>query len=151
MASWRAPGSISEAPGLDFGGSGLDFPRFWPSQAMPEGISGWQTLRHRRVLHHWEIRGREVAEILPSHTASASNACASASWQRWARIHEVGGRRCPPPGGFQWNCFKIEKNLVRVWSGCGLQSLLKLKIFKNGVLEASRLDFGGPGPRFWRV
>ena len=22
---------------------------------------------------------------------------------------------------------------------------------KNGVLEGSRLDFGGPGPRFWRV
>ena len=25
MASWRAPGSILEAPGLDFGGSGDDF------------------------------------------------------------------------------------------------------------------------------
>ena len=23
--------------------------------------------------------------------------------------------------------------------------------FKNGVLEGSRLDFGSPGPRFWRV
>ena len=23
--------------------------------------------------------------------------------------------------------------------------------FKNGVLEASGLEFGGPGPRFWRV
>ena len=50
-----------------------------------------------------------------------------------------------------WNWLKIEKNLVWVWSGCGLQSLLKLKIFKNGVLEASGLDFGGPGPRFWRL
>ena len=28
---------------------------------------------------------------------------------------------------------------------------LKLNIFKNGVLEGSRLDFGGPRPRFWRV
>ena len=28
---------------------------------------------------------------------------------------------------------------------------LKLNIFKNGVLEGSRLDFGGPGARFWRV
>ena len=25
MASWRPPGSILEAPGLDFGGSGDDF------------------------------------------------------------------------------------------------------------------------------
>ena len=25
MASWRAPGSILEAPGLDFGGSWVDF------------------------------------------------------------------------------------------------------------------------------
>ena len=29
--------------------------------------------------------------------------------------------------------------------------LLKLKVFKNCVLEGSGLDFGGPGPRFWRV
>ena len=39
MASWRALGSILEAPGLDFGGSGLDFPRFWTSETMPEGFS----------------------------------------------------------------------------------------------------------------
>ena len=50
-----------------------------------------------------------------------------------------------------WNWLKIEKNLVWVWSGCGLQSLLKLNILKNCVLEASRLDCKGPGPRFWRV
>ena len=28
---------------------------------------------------------------------------------------------------------------------------LKLDVFKNGVLEGSGLDFGGPGARFWRV
>ena len=28
IASWRAPGSMLEAPGLDFGGSGNDFLRF---------------------------------------------------------------------------------------------------------------------------
>ena len=28
MASWRAPDSILEAPGLDFGGSGNDFSKF---------------------------------------------------------------------------------------------------------------------------
>ena len=42
MASWKAPSSILEAPGLDFGGSGLNFPRFWMSQTMPEGLSGWK-------------------------------------------------------------------------------------------------------------
>ena len=29
MASWRGPGSISEPPGLDFGGSGALLGRFW--------------------------------------------------------------------------------------------------------------------------
>ena len=28
---------------------------------------------------------------------------------------------------------------------------LKLNVSKNSVLEGSGLDFGGPGPRFWRV
>jgi len=37
---WRPPGSILEASGLDFGGSGLNFPRFWMSRMMPEGLSG---------------------------------------------------------------------------------------------------------------
>ena len=39
MVSSRAPGSILEPPGLDLGGSGLDFRRFWTSQTMPEGFS----------------------------------------------------------------------------------------------------------------
>jgi len=103
MASWRALGSILEAPGLDFGGSGLDFPRFGMLQTMPEYLSGWQTLCHRLVLHHWTIRGRKVAEILPSHRTSASNACASVSWQRWARCSRSGWPAASPPGGLQWN------------------------------------------------
>ena len=32
-----------------------------------------------------------------------------------------------------------------------LLSLLKLKVFKNSVLEGSGLDFKGPGPRFRKV
>ena len=28
---------------------------------------------------------------------------------------------------------------------------LKLNVLKNGVLKGSGLDFGGPGPRFWRL
>ncbi len=46
---------------------------------------------------------------------------------------------------------KIEKNLVWVWSGCGLQSFLKLDVLKNRVLEGSGLDFRGSRPRFQRV
>ena len=35
MTSWRALGSILEAPGLDFRGSGLHFPKFWTSYMEP--------------------------------------------------------------------------------------------------------------------
>ena len=99
MASWRAPGSILEAPRLNFGGSGPDFPRFWTSQTMSKGLSKWQTLCHRLVLHHWAVRVRKVVEILPSHRTSASNACASVSWQRWARCSRSGWPAVSPPGG----------------------------------------------------
>ena len=101
MASWKALGWILEAPGLDFGGSGLDFPRFWTSKTMPEGLPGWRTLCHQLVLHHWAVRGRKVAEILPSHGTSASNACASVSWRRWARCSRSGvAGGVPPLGAF---------------------------------------------------
>ena len=87
MASWKAPGSILEAPGLDFGRLRDDFFEIFASRKMPEALCGWHILRHWFVLRHWVVRNREMAESLPSHTASASNACASVSWQRWARIH----------------------------------------------------------------
>ena len=35
MASWRPPGSILEAPGLHFGGSGPHFRRLWTSYLEP--------------------------------------------------------------------------------------------------------------------
>ena len=35
MAPWRASGLILEAPGLDFGGSGAHFPRFWTPSMEP--------------------------------------------------------------------------------------------------------------------
>ena len=54
---------------------------------------------------------------------------------------------------------KIEKNLVWVWSGCGLQNLLKIDVLKkmvswsapDSILEPPGLDFGGSGPRFWPI
>ena len=91
---WRPRGSILEGPGSIFKG-------FWTFEPMPEGLSGWRTLRHRLVLHHWAVRGREVVEILPSHRTSASNACASVSWQRWARCSRSGWPAVSPPGGLQ--------------------------------------------------
>ena len=33
----------------------------------------------------------------------------------------------------------------------GSRSFLKLDVFKNGVLEGSKLDLGGPRSRFWRL
>ena len=90
--SWPHFGSILEGPGSIFEGFGR-------RKRCLRAVSGWQTLCHRLVLHHWAIRSRKVAEMLPSHRTSALNAYASVSWRRWARIHGVGGRRCPPPRG----------------------------------------------------
>ena len=66
---------------------------------MPEGFSGWRTLCHRLVLNHWAVRGRKTGEILPSHRTSASNACASVFWQRWARCSRSGWPAVSPPWG----------------------------------------------------
>ena len=69
MASWRAPGSILEAPGLDFGGSGLNFFKifacFWPS--VPRTC-------------------RELAEVLRSLWTPIFDRYASVASHRWAEI-----------------------------------------------------------------
>ena len=39
----------------------------------------------------------------------------------------------------------------KLQGGCSPRAFLRYMSFKNGVLEGSGLDFGGPGPRFWRV
>ena len=70
---------------------------------MPEGLSGSQKLFHRLVLHRWGVRRRKVVEILPSHKTSASNACASVSWQRWARCSRSGWPAVSPPWGLSIN------------------------------------------------
>ena len=42
-----------------------------------------------------------MIEMLPSHRTSASNACASVSWQRWARCSRSGvAGGVPPLGAF---------------------------------------------------
>ena len=81
------------------------------------------------------------------------------------------------PGPFKNRCRKhvdfqhrFFENLASIWEGLGSPrwhqvghvgppkllnssffTLLSCRSFKNGVLEGSRLDFGGSGARFWRV
>ena len=50
---------------------------------------------------NWRVLGRKVAEILPRLPTSASNPCASVSWQRWARCSRSGWPAVSPPGGLQ--------------------------------------------------
>ena len=45
---------------------------------------------------------------------------------------------------------KLALNGSQTWRMRPFKNLLKLDVLKNGVLEASRLDFGGPGARFLR-
>ena len=42
IASWRAPGSILEAPGLDFGASGSRFGLILESSGIDFSVEGWQ-------------------------------------------------------------------------------------------------------------
>ena len=91
---WRPQSSIWEGLGSIFQGFGA-------LKRCLGAFPWWQTLCHQLVLHHWVIRGRKVAEILPSHGTSASNACASVSWRRWARCSRSGvAGGVPPLGAF---------------------------------------------------
>ena len=51
MASWRPPGSILEASGLPFGGSGPDFRRLWTSYLEPRTPRTPKNLQKQK-LHH---------------------------------------------------------------------------------------------------
>ena len=82
-------------------GLGWIFQGFGRRERCLRAFPGWRTLCHQLVLHHWAVRGRKVAEILPSHGTSASNACASVSWRRWARCSRSGvAGGVPPLGAF---------------------------------------------------
>ena len=75
--------------------------------------------------------------------------------------------RCQKRCFFQHRFFRVSASILEAlgaprWSQVGsfrpqkvrtvaFLNCLKLDVFKNGVLEASGLDFGGPGPRFWRL
>ena len=82
-------------------GPGSIFEGFGRRKRCLRAFPGWQTLCHQLVLPHWAVRGRRVTEMLPSHRTSASNACASVSWRRWARCSRSGvAGGVPPLGAF---------------------------------------------------
>ena len=84
MASWRAPGSILEAPGLDFGESGDDFSKF--STVFGFVSSKWSLHRQnaKNAKKAKNAKNAQSVKILPLNALS----------QVW-----VGGG--VPPGGFQ--------------------------------------------------
>ena len=76
MTSWRPPGSILEAPDSILEAPKLDLGRFWHD--------------------FFEILGQNAKKA-----KNAKNACQNKT--AITNPPRVGGRRCSPPGGFQWN------------------------------------------------
>ena len=75
MASWRPPGSILEASGLPFGGSGPDFRRLWTSYLEPRTPRTPKNLQKQK-LHHKVARppkGGWAAVISPVGLQSAAH------------------------------------------------------------------------------
>ena len=76
MASWRAPGSILEALDSIFEAPSLDLGGFW----------------------------NDFFEFFSQNAKKAKNAKdACQNKNSMTNPTRVGGRRCSPPGGFQWN------------------------------------------------
>ena len=129
MASWRAPGSILEVPGLDFGASG---PRFWPlskSSGIDFSAEGWQeSVSYQQVRFSWFRRfgvrflklnmpkkprtpsskvwtncSQNVGFHFPMCLQQCSPADASLKCMAVPQhsCTQMGRRRWPPPGGVQ--------------------------------------------------
>ena len=79
MASWRPPGSILEASGLPFGGSGPDFRRLWTSYLEPRTPRTPKNLQKQK-LHHKVARPPKGG---------------------WAAVIPPGGFNPPPTEGVQ--------------------------------------------------
>ena len=91
-----------EAPGLDLGGSGLDFRRFWTSQTMPEGFS-WvaNALPPTCPASLGRSRAKSDRDVAKSQDVCLECLCFRVLAAMGEVLTEWGGRRCPPPGGFQ--------------------------------------------------
>ena len=90
------------APGLDLGGSGLDFRRFWTSQTMPEGFS-WvaNALPPTCPASLGRSRAKSDRDVAKSQDVCLECLCFRVLAAMGEVLTEWGGRRCPPPGGFQ--------------------------------------------------
>ena len=97
-----------EAPGLDLGGSGLDFRRFWTSQTMPEGFS-WvaNALPPTCPASLGRLRAKSDRDVAKSQDVCLECLCFRVLAAMGEVLTEWGGRRCPPPGGFQWNWSQV--------------------------------------------
>ena len=115
IASWRAPGSILEAPGLDFG-------RFWDAQVVPGWPQGLQTpcnmlskimvfgrsnlkAQKRMFLASRPRTYQKLAENLPRHMMPASTDNLRRPVDVGQELPRGGGAAVVPPGGFQLNNF----------------------------------------------
>ena len=65
--------------------------------------------------------------------------------------HKWGGGGGPPQGEFNGIGAKLAHFGRRKFLRQAFFYPLTLNVLKNGVLEGPGLDFGSPGPRFWRV
>ena len=125
IASWRAPGSILEAPGLDFRGSEVDFFEIVTFQH-PKMIGGFirillQWIRipkhDRRIFHAIPSNRfttialrtcRELAEVLPRSCPATGRlpSIAKLLWPRYVGPRSFKGEwggGGPPLGGLQLN------------------------------------------------
>ena len=148
MASWRLWARFWTPQASILEGLGSIFRGFGRLKRCLKGFPWWQPLCHRQASRSRPRSVRDLAEppgrlprmpVLPCPGSDGRGA------------HGVGGRWCPPPGGFQWNWSQVEH--------FGLQAVFpllffdshKLNVLKNSVLEGPGLDFGSPGPQFWKV
>ena len=135
---WRLQASISKGFGTDFSKM---FDVFWAPLVRNCFLPASQI--HSKV---WANCSQNVGFHFPMCLQQCSPADASLQCMAVPQhsCPQMGRRRWPPPGGSQWNwLFGPQKISVQ-----GLLSNVRINVFKNCVLEGSRLDFGGSGPRF---
>ena len=94
--------SIFSGFGLDFGGSWPDFPRFGTSQTMPEGFS-WvaNALPPTCPASLGRSRAKSGQDLAEPRDVCLECLCFRVLAAMGEVLTEWGGRRCPPPGGFQ--------------------------------------------------
>ena len=112
MASWKPPGSILDAPGFDFGGSG---PRFWPilkNSGIDFSATSWlESVSYQQVRISWfrpkfmtvfHLACQNVGFHFPMSLRRCSPADARLKCMAIPQrsCTQVGRRRWPPLGEF---------------------------------------------------